>query len=86
MHTPDTQWKGYTLDEIRMRMIINLTRMELEKAKLSSLTEGYVNPQKKFLSSPIMSKIYGALDYFDYASLAFSLGKRVFKLFRKKKN
>ncbi|MDE6692767.1 MAG: hypothetical protein K2K05_05215 [Muribaculaceae bacterium] len=78
-------WKGYTLDEIRMRRIISTTRIELEKAKMASVTQQYTMKDKKFFSSPLVSKLTGALDYLDYASLAYTIVKRVFKLFRKRK-
>lgn len=85
MENSTSPWKGYTLDEIRMRRIISATRIELEKAKMASATQRYTNKDKQFFSSPIVSKLTSALDYLDYASLAYSIGKRVFKLFRKKK-
>lgn len=78
-------WKGYTLDEIRMRRIISSTRIELEKAKMAAATQQYTGKDKLSFSSPILSKLTNALDYLDYATLAFTIGKKVFKLFRKKK-
>lgn len=85
MEKPALQWRGYTLDEIRMRRIISATRIELEKAKMTAATQQYTIKDKQFFSSPIVNKLTSALDYLDYASLAFTIGKRVFKLFRRKR-
>lgn len=86
MHNPDTTlWKGYTLDEIRVKRIVGLTRIELEKAKLMSATQHFTNSDKRMSASPILSKISNALDYVDYASLAFTFGKRILRIFRRGK-
>lgn len=85
MENTTLPWKGYTLDEIRMRRIISSTRIELEKAKMAAATQQYTIKDKQFFSSPIVNKLTSALDYLDYASLAFTIGKRVFKLFRRRK-
>lgn len=85
MENQTSTWKGYTLDEIRMRRIISATRIELEKAKMAASTQRYTSKDNRLLASPIVSKLTNALDYLDYASLAFTIGKRVFKLFRRKK-
>ncbi len=85
MENQTTPWKGYTLDEIRMHRIISSTRIELEKAKMAAATQQYTSKENRFVSSPIVSKLTNALDYLDYASLAYTIGKRVFKLFRKRK-
>lgn len=85
MDKPVNEWQGYTLEEIRMRRIVCMTRIELEKAKLLSVTSQYTNPKKRTASMPLLSKLTSALDYFDYASIAFTFGKRIFRLFRRKK-
>lgn len=86
MENNTANWKGYTLDEIRMKRIISATRIELEKAKMAAATQQFTGSKdRKFISSPIVSKLTSALDYIDYASLAFTIGKRVFKLFKRRK-
>ncbi len=85
MENTKLQWKGYTLDEIRMRRIISSTRIELEKAKMAATTQQYTSKDNRLFASPIVNKLTNALDYLDYASLAYTIGKRVFKIFRKKK-
>ncbi len=85
MENQTLPWKGYTLDEIRVKRIVSSTRIELEKAKMAAATQQYTIKDKRFFSSPIVNKLTSALDYLDYASLAFSIGKRVFKLFKRRK-
>lgn len=78
-------WKGYTLDEIRVKRIMCLTRIELEKSKLLSATQNYTNIGNRTSTVPLIGKIYNALDYLDYASLAFSLVRKVMRIFRHRK-
>lgn len=85
MENNTATWKGYTLDEIRMKRIVSATRIELEKAKIAAATQQFTGNGTRFVSSPIVNKLTSALDYLDYASLAFTIGKRVFKLFKGRK-
>lgn len=78
-------WKGYTLDEIRVKRIMCLTRIELEKSKFMTATQSYTNVGNRISSVPIVGKIYSALDYLDYASLAFNIVKKVMRIFRRRK-
>lgn len=83
MNSNPNQWNGYTLDELRFRRLLTLTRIELEKSQFKSQME----TSKTALGRPasIVKKMTGALDYFDYGVLAFRLGRRVIKLFRRNK-
>lgn len=85
MNPSTEEWKGLTLDEIRMRRLLTLTRIEIDKAHLQHLTNNYTSSGKISTSTPIMRKLTGALDYMDYGVLAFRLGKSIFKLFHRKK-
>lgn len=86
MEAPENSpWKGYSLEEIRMRRLIGLTHLELQKASLANVSKHYSNPNKSLLSSPILSKMAGALDYVDYAFLAYNIARKALKLFRRKK-
>lgn len=79
------EWKGYTLDEIRIRRIMCLTRIELERSKLMTATQSYTNVGSRLSSVPIVGKLYSALDYIDYATLAFNIVKKAMKIFRHRK-
>lgn len=79
------QWKGYTFDELRMMRLVNLTRLEMEKAKLAHVTKSVTDKTQWLGNKPILKKITGALDYVDYAMIAYSVGRRLIKIFRHKK-
>lgn len=85
MNTSQT-WKGYTLQELRLRRIVTETKIEILKAKVfkdgNNLKQISVPAQ---FTSPIFKKIIGALDYADYMVMAFSIGRRVVKLLRRRK-
>lgn len=83
--TITNEWKGYTLDEIRVKRIMCLTHIELEKSKFLSSTQNYTNIGSRTSSVPFLGKIYNALDYLDYASLAFTMVRKVMRIFRHKK-
>lgn len=84
MDIKNTDWKGYSIDEIRLRRMVNLAKMEIDKHKIAQITSPLVNKTKATANSPIWHKLLGALDFVDYAVLAFSLGSKVFKLFRRR--
>lgn len=79
-------WKGYTLEELRLQRIVTETKIEIVKAKLykegSQLKENSIPAP---FASPLFKKLIGALDYADYMVMAFSIGRRVMKLIRRKK-
>lgn len=79
------EWQGYNFDDLRVKRILSLTRIELEKSRLMSAVGQYTNHDKTITRFPMLSKVAGALDYIDYASLAFTFGRRIFKIFRRKK-
>ncbi len=79
-------WKGYTLEELRLQRIVTETKIEIVKAKLykegSQLKENSIPAP---FASPLFKKLIGALDYADYMVMAFSIGRKVMKLIRRKK-
>lgn len=80
------KWKGYTLQELRIQRIITETKIEIVKSKVlqdsNKLKESSIPAP---FGSPLFKKVIGALDYADYAIMAFSIGRRVMKLLRRKK-
>lgn len=81
-----TEWKGMTLQEIRMRRALVHARMEIQKFKLSAQFDG-VRQRTPFLggvSSSFFSRVAGAFSFAEY----FLFGVKIFKLlrsFRKRK-
>lgn len=80
------KWKGYTLEELRLQRIVTETKIEIVKAKMhkegSQLKENSIPAP---FASPLFKKLIGALDYADYMVMAFSIGRKVMKLIRRKK-
>lgn len=76
-------WKGYNLEELHFRRMLSLAKFELGKTSLMS--EVQTMTTSRAVSGSIFSKITGALNYADYAILAFRLGRNVLRLFRKRR-
>lgn len=81
-----TSWQGYSLQELRLRRIVTETKIEILKAKVfndgNDLRKSAVPAS---FASPVLKKIMGALDYADYMVMAFSIGRKVVKLIKRKK-
>lgn len=79
-------WKGYTLHELRLQRIVTETKIEIVKARVmrdgNKIKETSVPAP---FSAPLFKKIAGALDYADYMIMAFTIGRKVMRLFRRKK-
>lgn len=84
---PENNWKGLTLDEIRMRRAIVQARMEIQKYKLNGQIEQLRS------SSPLLggsggsffSRLTSAFSFAEYAFMAVKLFRLVAPVFRKKK-
>lgn len=85
MKTIDDNWKGYTLDQLRVKRLVTIAKIDMEKMRLEHLTEKYTGNGEGEPQPGIFNKLLGALDYVDYGMLAYKLGKTVFKLFRRKR-
>ncbi len=62
-------WRGYSLDELRYARMIALTRVEIEKAKLSASS---------------MSTVLRSISKLEYFIIAFKLFRKLAPLFKKK--
>ena len=82
----ENNWKGLTLDELRMRRALVQARMEIQKYKLNGLVDGMRERTPLFGgSTSLFSRITGALSFAEYAFFAVRLIKLVSPIFRKKK-
>lgn len=85
----NTNWKGYSFEELRYQRALTTIKCELEKdqlkATLASLKQGGLPLIVGGSKGGLMSKILGALDVADYSLIAFKLMHRIFKLFRRKR-
>lgn len=79
----DPQWKGYTIDELRYRRAYIVARLEVEKERMATTSRRFYGNTGLTPTAGIMGKVFGSLNYIDYAVLAFRLGKRVYSLFHR---
>lgn len=79
--TADNDWKGYTLEQIRFQRLVALAKAEIGKTYMTTqvkdMTSGHL------IKSPMVTKIAGALNYFDYAMLAYRLFRSLSRTFKK---
>ncbi len=80
-------WKGYSLDELRYRIAVSTTRKEIEIERIKS---GFrMMTQENSVSGvgfDILKRMVGALNILDYAVIAFKLGLKLRRIYRKLKN
>lgn len=79
------KWKGYNYDELKFRRILTATKIELEKNVISERIDNIKNGHMFSNKGGWLTKAAGALDYVDYAAIAFGIGKRLFRLLKHKK-
>ncbi len=85
MATNEDAWRGYTLDELRFRRVLAMTRLELQKESLAQQVDNLRQGRATDGSTSWMTKVMGAFNYFDYAVLAFTVGRKVLHVFRRRK-
>lgn len=77
-------WRGYSIDELRYRIAVNIVRQEVEKERviygLGKLYEENTVPKT---GMNILKRIAGALNIMDYAVLSFRLGRRLYSLYKR---
>jgi|GEM_PF-7010418 len=74
-------FSGYTLDEIRMRKVVNELKTDMVMERIKML----VSPEKKGEANTIRSYINGfdnVMKYVDIAMLAYGITRRVTRFFR----
>ncbi len=87
----DFIWKGYSFDELRYQRALTTIKCEMEKEKLMSVVtaakQGGLAFFSKGKSHGLLNKMLGALDFADYSFLAFKIGRKLYKIFgRRRKN
>lgn len=78
-----TQWKGYTLDEIRYARAFTAARMQINQERLAQRyrqisRQGFIPATK----SGIIAKVIGAFSYLDMAVIAWKIGSQIFRFAR----
>ncbi|MCC8119095.1 MAG: hypothetical protein LIP09_10190 [Bacteroidales bacterium] len=84
-HTKTSSWKGYTYDELKFRRILTTTKIELEKNVIAERIDNIKGGHMFSNKGGWLTKAAGALDYVDYAAIAYGIGKRLIRLFHHKK-
>lgn len=77
----DTDWEGYTLDEIRFASALNDARIDLCTHKLRQMAEPYSSPTRA--ASTVLGRLVNALSYMDYIVLGYKAVRHIYRWFRK---
>lgn len=84
-----TTWKGYNFDELRYQRALTVIKCEMEKEKLKGVADAVKQGGFPLIGSvnrhSLFNKMLGALDFADYSFLAFKLGRKLHKLFSRRK-
>lgn len=78
-------WRGYTLSELRYRRAYVQVKLEMERAALFSQSKAVADKgiiPMRGVTGGILGKVMGALDYFDYAFLAYKAGSKILHIFK----
>lgn len=78
-------WRGYTLDELRFQRVLSMTRLELQKESLAQQIDNLRNGRSTDGSTGWMTRLLGAFNYIDYAVFALTLGRKIMRVFRRRK-
>ncbi len=80
-------WKGYTLNELRYHMAVNIIRREIEKERFKHGFEAMT--QKNIMSigdGNILKRVIGALNIMDYAVIAIKLWQKMRGIYNRYRN
>lgn len=77
-------FEGLTLDELRYRRAYVGARKDLAKEKLA-YNLAYVRSNTLSVAGSTAKRIGAAIPMMNYAVMAFGIGKKVYKLFRRKR-
>lgn len=75
-------WNGYTYDELMYQRVLVKTRIEIEKYRLGNATESF-RRDNALLNGSLLSRVFGAVSWVEYAVLAFRVFRRVRAAFGK---
>lgn len=78
-----SDWRGYTLDELRFQRAVNLARLEIQKERLAAHIHGVQSSSGLSGANGWLGRIFNSFSYFEYGILAFRLVKRAISTIRK---
>lgn len=71
---------GYTLEQLRYQRVLTMAKAEMEKIKLINAYDKIVHGSNNGNGSQgIISRMLGAVSYFDYGVIAFRIGSKIFR-------
>lgn len=76
----DTDFQGYTIDELRYRRAYALAKYEMSKMRM---VEQFDSAKASLAPRGLMGKIIGNLNWLDYAVIGFNIFKTLRRLRRK---
>ena len=79
----NSQWRGYTLEEIRFQRMLTVMRIEISRQNLLKQLEPYTSGNR--MAGTLVGRIAGALNFMDYAMLAITVGRRLYSMFHRNK-
>ncbi len=79
-----TEWRGYSLDELRYERVIALTRIQIEKAKFLDAAETTKEAMPLIGHSSAMG-LFKSISRLEYLFLAIKLYRKLSPMFKKKK-
>lgn len=80
----NTDWSGYTMEEINYQRVLTLARIEFAKERMASDVER-VKKGNVFLSGSWFQRIMKFVDYTDVLVIGFTLWRKFAPLFSRKK-
>lgn len=85
MVIPAAPFRGYTLEEIRYRRMVNGLKIEVAKERLMLLTLSQFRSESDAVSGAV-TNFQQVMKWADIALAAYSVGRRVFSFFRRFRN
>ena len=86
IQTPESEWDGLTLDEIRYARALTRARIEISKEMISARTNALMSGRAAGTENKTMlGRMLGALNWLDYGLIAIRLGSKISGMFRRRK-
>ena len=81
---PQTEWSGYTMDDIAYQRVLTYARIEMTKERMAMDAER-IKKGNVLLSGSWFKRLMKAIDYTDVFVIGFSLWRKLSPIFSRKK-
>lgn len=85
LNTSKSNWRGYSIEELRYARMVALARVEIEKSKLLDVAEHTRDNLPIVGSASSMSNVFKSISKLEYLIIAFKLYRKLAPLFKKSK-